>query len=74
MPEDLPHACHNCASLGDWYAGSAHCWCRRHRHTVATPATGCAYWMAAKNAATVAVPRYKTMLSTDFERVRDCST
>jgi hypothetical protein len=70
MPAELPHACHNCVSLGDWYADGAHCWCRRHRLTVATPATGCAYWMPAKNAHVIEVPVHQTLLSSDFERVK----
>lgn len=70
MPDELPHACHNCASLGYLIADGAHAWCKRHRQTIATPATGCAYWLAGKNAASIHVPGHNTMQSTDFDRIR----
>jgi hypothetical protein len=67
MPQEFQHACHNCTSVGEWFAGGAHCWCRRHRQTVATPAQGCAYWLPAKNAYHIAVPEHRTLSSGNFD-------
>jgi hypothetical protein len=53
-----------------WFAGGAHCWCRRHHQTIATPASGCAYWFPAKNAARIPVLGHDTMLSVNFNQVR----
>jgi hypothetical protein len=71
MPDPLPHACHNCTSLGD---GT-----RTGRTAVPAPPPDdrhagqrvrLLYWYPAKNAHLIAVPGHETMLSTDFEGVR----
>jgi len=68
MPE-LPHVCHNCSAVGEWYAEGAHAWYKRLKKTVASPATHCGYWSRSKYAESIAVPAHRTLNSADFGEV-----